>query len=130
MSTMISIAGLQLAIWRHSSEPMDPPPPVTMMRLPPTNRVMRLESCTSSRPRRSSTFTSRMRLARSLPSVIIFTMSGKIFTLHLVRLQMDSTRRRFSSSMVGMASRMVSISQRSTSSGMSSVVPMICTPMM
>ena len=71
-----------------------------------------------------------MRLARSLPSVIIFTMSGRIFTLHLVRLQIESTRRLFSSSMVGIASSTVSISQRSTSSGISSVVPMIWMPIM
>ena len=58
------------------------------------------------------------------------TISGRMRTLHFVLLQMLRMRRLFSSSTVGMANRMVSISQRSTSSGISSVVPMISMPMM
>jgi hypothetical protein len=55
------LSGSQSASWRHSSEPMDPPAPVTNTRLPRTKRrVGSHSSYTGTRSSRSSIERSRI----------------------------------------------------------------------
>ncbi len=88
---MISFFGPNLAIWRQSSDPIEPPPPVTMttssLRYPDISSMFRL---TSSRPSKSSMLTSRIFFTLTSPSMSSSTL-GNVLSLHFVSLLMRSS---------------------------------------
>ena len=70
LSNRMSFLGPNEASWRHSSEPMEPAAPVTITVLPPKfSTIASMSSLISSRPRRSSIFTSRIEDFMILPSM-------------------------------------------------------------
>ena len=78
-SSITSSAGSAAAICRHSSEPMEPPAPVTSTVFPRRSSLMVLRSVsTGRRPRRSAGWISR-RSVWWTPSIISFS-GGTIFT--------------------------------------------------
>ena len=113
-------------IWRHSSEPMDPPPPVTS-----TTRPRRIDATsllsrrTGSRPSRSDTSTGRTFSTRQ--STVSSTLSSRRISqpvdLHSVRMD-----RICSPVAVGMAMMIVSIALRATMSSNCAPVPSTGTP--
>ena len=116
------------AIWRHSSLPIEPPPPVTNTTLSLTSFSASSGNTTGSLPSKSSTLISVIRLVKSRPSAISFTMSGKVCILQEVDTQMSIILFLFSGVRVGMAIRIVSTWHRFARLGISSVVPKISTP--
>ena len=84
---MISLDGLYFAIWRQSSLPIEPPPPVTIMHFPSINpRTLSRSTLIGSLPRRSSIETS-LNFDTLTSSVINWYIPGKIFNLQVVWLQ-------------------------------------------
>ena len=93
-SKSTSIDGWKLAICRHSSEPMEPPAPVTSTTLPVSSSCRPASSSvTASRFIRSSTATLRIFGEASLPPATL-SSDGTVSTDTLARLQISTTRRR------------------------------------
>ena len=74
------MAGWLRIIWRHNSEPMEPPAPVTITTLPLMSAAINSgRGATGSRPSKSTTETFFSELALILPSTKSF-MPGMVST--------------------------------------------------
>jgi hypothetical protein len=96
-------AGMKRTIWRHSSEPIEPPAPVTSTFLPfrkPLNCAS--SSCTGSRPSRSSSSTWRSCETLTLPETMS-EYAGTVITRKPAAWQISSARLRAECVAPGMA---------------------------
>ncbi len=81
LSTRTSRVGPTRAIWRQSSEPIEPPAPVTRTTSPVRySAIESMSTSTGSRPSRSSTSTGRICPVRLKSVEIISTRPGRVFT--------------------------------------------------
>src|ERR1041385_4558345 len=86
--------GLKRAICRTSSEPIEPPAPVTRITLPASSGATSFKSsCTGSRPSRSSTSTSRTWLICGDSAASRSSCGGRIFTRAPVSARRDPSQR-------------------------------------
>ena len=116
-------------IWRHSSLPMEPPPPVTSTTLSCRySEIWALFSWISSRERKSAVFSSRKPAATGLPFSSTAWGSDSMRTRQWVELQrlMISVRR--SPFNVVMAITISTMWYLRTNSGISEMVPRTGTP--
>ena len=116
-------------IWRQSSLPMEPPPPVTSTILSCRySEIWALFSWISSRERKSAVFSSRRPATTGLPLSSTAWGSLSMRTRQWVELQRLMTSRRRSPFRVVMAMTISTIWYLRTSSGISEMVPRTGTP--
>lgn len=105
MSKIISRLGSWAAIWRHSSLPMLPPPPVTRMVLPCIwAKISPISTEMGGRPSRSSTATGRSLFKDTSPLASWYS-AGSVLSRHPVSLHSVSSLPRSCMDRVGMAMR-------------------------
>ena len=127
-STSSSVPTPNRATCRASSEPIDPPAPVTITVFPVRKlRSSSSSSFTASRPSRSSISTSRMALISTDPLRIWYS-PGMICALTGMLSQIATIRRMSDRDAWAMVITTWSMSSSGTSRGRSRVVPMTLTP--
>ena len=129
LSTSTSRVGPMRAIWRQSSEPIEPPAPVTSTTSPERYPAIEARSAsTGSRPRRSSTSTGRIWPARLRSPVMRSWSAGSVLTGTFSTRATSTMRSRTSPEADGMAMSSSSGRRSRTSSRSSAVVPRTRTP--